>query len=138
MSILVGWSELDAPEGGVGLEELEANIPGFVAAPDDLRFGLAAAFRVNQPDALMEAQIAGDHGHAAGMADVHGDGVGAPLAPFDLEFHARDDALVRAQLSPAILRRCDVGVWGHGDLAVQQDACPGRELQANAVQEPGQ
>lgn len=115
-------SELDAPEGGVGLEQLEADVPSFVATPNHLGIGFAAALGMNQTDALVEAKIAGDHGHAAGMADVHGDGVGAPgravFLPFDLEFYAGEDTLVSAKLSPAILQRCELSVGGHDHLAV--------------------
>lgn len=92
--------ERDAPEGGVGLEQLEADIPSFVAAPHDLGLGLAASLGMNQANALVEAQIRRHDSHTARVADVHGNGVRAPgrepFFPFDLEFHARDNAFVCA------------------------------------------
>src|SRR5215470_13628946 len=40
----VGDTALEVPEGGVGFVEGETNVPCFVVAPDDLRFGGASGF----------------------------------------------------------------------------------------------
>ena len=50
-----------------------------MAAPHNLGFSFAARLRMDQTDALMQWQIRSHHRHAAGVADVHGDGVGAFL-----------------------------------------------------------
>lgn len=45
--------KLEIPEGGVGFVKGEADIPGFVIAPNDLRFGLASSFWMDEFDALI-------------------------------------------------------------------------------------
>jgi hypothetical protein len=63
------------PEIGIGIGESEAGVPGFVAAPNDLGVGLFAGGGVDQFDALMHVEVAGDDGFAAGVGDVDGNGI---------------------------------------------------------------
>jgi len=48
-----------------------------MAAPDHFGFRLTAGSRMDQPDALVKRQVCPYDGHAAGVADIHGDGVRA-------------------------------------------------------------
>ena len=45
--------KLKAPKGSVRLDQLQADVPGLVVAPDYFGFGLAAAFRMHQADTPM-------------------------------------------------------------------------------------
>src|SRR5580704_108573 len=106
--------ELHAPEGGVRLDQLEADVPSLVIAPDNFRLGLAATFGMNQTHASMQREWCADNRHAARMADIDGHRIGALLrrflVPFDEEFNFRNDALVRAQASPTLLHSCGARV----------------------------
>jgi len=45
--------KLEIPEGGVRRIEGEADVPCFMIAPNDLRFGLASSFWMDEFDALI-------------------------------------------------------------------------------------
>ena len=100
--------ELKSPERGIGLDEFQADVPGLVIAPDHFGFGFAAGFRVDQADTAVKRDVGTYHSHAAGMADVNGDGVGElggrALVPFDKQFDFGNDALVTAKLRPTFLQ----------------------------------
>ena len=103
-------SELDgdAPEGGVGLVEGDADVPGFVAAPDDFAHGAAIVIGEDDFDGVVQRKIGADNGHAAGVADVNGDAVGAmgtaAVLPFHEETQAGFGAFMRAHLDPALFQ----------------------------------
>jgi hypothetical protein len=46
--------ELESPKGSVRLNQLQADVPGLVIAPDYFGFGLAATFWMHQPDAAVK------------------------------------------------------------------------------------
>src|SRR5258708_11608617 len=93
-----------AREASIRLYKFESGIPRFVAAPHYLGVGLTASLRMNQPDALVQRQVRPHNGHAAGVADVHGDGVRAfipsPLLPLDKELHAGNDSPLASEAFP--------------------------------------
>jgi hypothetical protein len=107
---------LKIPEGGVGFVEGEADVPGFVIAPDDLCFGGTASFGMDEFYALMERKRSADNGHAAGVGNIHGDAVGVlaygAIFPFDVKTNLRNDALVSAHFGPALF---DIFFNGSGD-----------------------
>ena len=78
-----------------------------MAAPDNLGLRFAPRLRVDQPDAPVQRQVRPHYRHAAGMAHVHGDSVGAffpsALLPLYQELNPRDDALVAPQSFPSLL-----------------------------------
>src|SRR6267378_2000778 len=98
---------LETPERSIRLYQFEAGIPRFMAAPDNLSLRFAARSWMDQTDAFVQRQIRSYHRHAAGLAHVHGDGVGtfSPSALFPLyeELNPRDDALVASQTFPSFL-----------------------------------
>jgi len=97
---------LYAPEGGVGFGQGDAEIPCFVATPNNFTVSAAACFGNEETDLATEGEIRSDDGHTTGMAHVNGDAIGAALpivfVPLHLKSQAGRGALVRAQLSPAI------------------------------------
>src|SRR5215831_6138700 len=99
---------MDSPERSVRLDQFETGVPSFVIAPDDLSVCLPTALRVNQANLFVKGKRSANDGHAARVADIHSYGVSPLLLfvviPFDKEFHARNDALVRAHARPAILK----------------------------------
>lgn len=46
--------ELESPKGSVRLNQLQADVPGLVIAPNYFGFGLAATFWMYQPDAAVK------------------------------------------------------------------------------------
>ena len=58
-----------------------------MAAPDNFGVRLAARGRMNQPYALVQRQVRSHDGHTAGVAHVHGDGVGAFMRFALFPFH---------------------------------------------------
>src|SRR5215475_9440169 len=75
-------------------------------APNDLGLGGTSCFGVDELYPLMERERSAHNGHATGVADVHGDPIGAlefrTFIPFNLKTNLRNDALVGAHLCPAI------------------------------------
>src|SRR2546429_8016550 len=115
----LGTRLFQTPERGIWLHQFEAGVPGFMAAPDHLGLRLAARFRVDQPDAFAQREVRSHHSHAAGMAHVHGNRVGAffaaALFPLYEKFNPRDDAFVAPQSFPSLLYGAIEGVWGNVD-----------------------
>src|SRR5438874_11331842 len=110
----LGTRLFQTPERGIWLHQFEAGVPGFMAAPDHLGLRLAARFRVDQPDAFAQREVRSHHSHAAGMAHVHGNRVGAffdaALLPLYEKFNPRAAALAAAQSFPSSLS-CAVEGW---------------------------
>jgi hypothetical protein len=110
------------PKCSIRLYQFEARIPRFMAAPDNFGLRLAARSWMDETDAFVQRQIRSHHCHAAGLAHVHGDGVGAfppsALLPLYEELNARDDALVASQTLPSFLygpiKWMGGNVYGHG------------------------
>src|SRR5882724_3040291 len=126
---------LEIPEGGVGSIESEADVPRFVITPDDLCFGGATRFGMDEFYALAKREWSADDGHAAGVADVHGDAVGTlafcAFLPFDLKTHLRNDALVSSHSGPAVFhiffdRTCNYCCCCHGLPRCASRGVPGR------------
>jgi len=126
---------LEIPEGGVWLIESEADVPSFVITPDDLCFGGAARFGMDEFDALAKRKRSTDDGHATGVTNVYGDAIGAlklrTFIPFDLKTDLRNDALVSAHFCPAVFdvffdRTCDCSCCRHGLPRCGTRGVPGR------------
>jgi len=100
--------KLHTPEGRVWLHQLKADVPGFVVAPNNLRFRRAPAGGIDQPDAFVQRKPGPYYCQAPRLAYVYGDAIGAlpfgAFFPFDLEFHARNDSGVGTQLLPSFLK----------------------------------
>jgi len=58
-----------------------------MAAPDNLGVSLAARRGMNQAHTLVQRQIRSHHSHAAGVAYVYGNGVGAFMRSTLFPFH---------------------------------------------------
>ena len=58
-----------------------------MAAPNNLGLCLAASSRMNEAHTLVERQIRSHHGHTAGVAHVHGNGVGSFVLSALFPFH---------------------------------------------------
>jgi len=98
--------DLNAPEGRIRIGQGDPDIPSFMAAPNDFALSAAACFWDNQTNFAAEGKISADNGHAAGVTDIDGDGIGLArlvvFFPLDLKSEAGDSPLVRAQFCPAI------------------------------------
>src|SRR5579885_2505464 len=116
--------DFDAPEAGVRLIESDAHLPSFVTAPHDLAAGAAAGFGKDKLDLTAQGHVGANHGHAAGVADIHGETVGGAarfaFIPLQAQPQAGRRALVGAHAGPAlgkllvVFRQCIRSKSGHG------------------------
>jgi len=78
-----------------------------MAAPYHFCIGFAACFRMHQPNQFVERQVRPNHSHAAGVAYINCNGVGAFLGsavlPLHQEFHSGNNAFVASESFPSIL-----------------------------------
>src|SRR5438046_6024373 len=95
------------PEGSIRLHQLEACIPRFMAAPDNLGVGLAAGLWMDQPHALVQGNIRTHDCQTPRVAHVNRYSVGAflgsALLPLYLELHSGNNAFVASKPFPTLL-----------------------------------
>src|SRR5258708_7853920 len=95
------------PEGSIRLHQLEARIPRFMAAPDNLGVGFAAGLWMDQPHALVQGNIRSHDCQTPSVAHVNSYGVGtflgSALLPLYLELHSGNNAFVASKPFPPFL-----------------------------------